>query len=173
MLQVLMVVLLLAASGCASSPRKIEIDNQLGSNSTLWMDEIFNGFPLVSFHLTARWDAPPGASVRKLEACLPAHVSGGTGLELTADNADSFAGGALRYRIQLMPRPEAGALPQDKHARVPGVIYVEHQPSPDLDASIKEEVAEFAAGVAEAGSRKKLGCWGANIFSAMDSAKKR
>jgi hypothetical protein len=161
--------LVFALAGCASSPRTIlvEVDSQLSSNATLWLLEIFNGFPMVSAHMTDRFDAPPGASIYRVETCLPAHVGG---LELTPHNADGYEDRTLRYRIQILPRPEAGAMPQDKYAGAPGVVYYEPPVSPDHEVRSEKEVIRFKRAVAHAGDRRALGCWGGNIYSAMERA---
>lgn len=174
MLRVRLLSACLCLCACTSSPRLIEVqvDNQLGDTPvTLTAYEIFNGFPLVSMWTTSIWDAPPGRSVRTMEACLPVHFAG---VELTVENADvRDARGALHYAIELRQKPEGGALREPKQKDAPGVAYFSGALSESGKARAATDVAEFAAGVAEAGSRKKLGCWGTNIFSAMDRAKKR
>lgn len=163
----------LCLAACASPPRLIEvrIDNQLGGEpATLTAYEIFNGFPLVSMWTTAIWDAPPGHSVRTMEACLPVHFAG---VQLTAENADDRdEREALHYAIELRPKPEGGALPEPKQKGIPGVAYFSGPLSEPGKASAITDAAEFAAAVAEAGNRKKLGCWGAGIFEAMERAKR-
>lgn len=165
----LIIGLVLTATGCASSPRKIaiEVDSQLASGATLWIYEIFSGFPLVSFHMTDRLDTRPGASIHLMEACLPAHVGG---LELTSDNADGSVGRTLHYKVKILPRPETGAVPQDKHAGVAGIIYYEPPANPELEAKAEQDVVRFKRAVAQADSRKALGCWGGKIYDAMERA---
>lgn len=162
----------LVLGACSSTPRavEIEIDNQLGATPvTLWANETFNGFPMVSGWTTAMWEAPPGKSTHQMDACLPLHVGR---LELTQDNADrEERSGLLRYTIELRPMPEGGALRTPKLKGAAGISLFSG-PLPDQDKErLASNVAEFDRAVARAGSRKKLGCWGAGIFGAMDAAK--
>lgn len=162
----------LALCACSSSPRMIavEIDNQLGgAGASLRADEIFSGFPMVSGWTTASWEAPPGRSVHRMEACLPVHIAG---LELTDANADLQADDrTLHYRIDLLPMPEAGALRVAKQKGAPGISFFATPPSKADWPGVANKVADFEAAVAQAGSRKALGCWGGRIFEAMDRAK--
>lgn len=164
----------LGLCACATSPRtiEVEIDNQLGANSvTLWAFEIFNGFPLVSMWTTASWQAPPGPSVRRMEVCLPVHLAG---VELTAGNADGEdSARTLRYRIELVPMPERGALRQAKQPGAPAISFFDGPASDQTLDRVASDVADFERAVAQAGSRAKLGCWGANIFAAMERAEAR
>ena len=164
---------LLALGACTSAPRPIEvlIDNRLGYAAALSAYEILDGFPMVSMWTTARWDAPPGLSTRRMDACLPIHFAG---VELTGDNAD-FHGprGTLHYTVELRPKPEEGSLREPKKKGAPGVAVVSGPPSADSLAQATRDAADFDRAVAQAGNRRKLGCWGADIFSAMERAKSR
>lgn len=164
---------LLALGACTSAPRQIEvrIDNRLGAAAALSAYEILNGFPMVSMWTTASWDAPPGPSVRRMEACLPIHFAG---VELTGDNADfRDARGTLHYTVELRPMPEDGALREPKQNGAPGVALFLGPLSTEGQARAARDAADFDRAVAQAGSRRKLGCWGATIFSAMDRAEAR
>ncbi len=167
----------LALCACSSAPRaiEVEIDNQLGTEvgsgaTSLTAHEIFSGFPQVSGWTTASWQAPPGRSVHKMEACLPVHIAG---LELTPDNADlQDADRTLHYRIELRPMPEAGALRAPKQKGAPGISFFTTAQLEADTTHAASNAADFAAAVAHAGGRAALGCWGSHIFEAMDRAKR-
>jgi len=172
MLRVALMAGSLALGACASTRAiEVEIDNQLGAPpATLVVFEVFRNFPMVSGHTTAQWEAPSGLSLHRIEACLPLHINGPGGLQLSEANADGEAASTLRYRIQLQPKPEAGALRQPKQAGALGVLYFDYPPTAADSPGEAANAARFNRAVEEAGSRASLGCWGGPIFEAMERA---
>jgi hypothetical protein len=163
----------LALGACTSAPLPIEvrIENRLGDTMAVSAYEILGGFPMVSMWTTASWDAPSGPSVRRMEACLPVHFAG---VELTRDNADfRDARGTLHYTVELRPMLEGGALREPKQKGAPGIALFAGPISAESKARAASDAADFDRAVAQAGSRRKLGCWGASIFSAMERAEAR
>lgn len=169
----------LALGACASTRTiEIEIDNQLGAApATLFVFEDFRNFPLVSGHTTAQWDVPPGVSLHRIDACLPLRLNSGasvnvnTSIKLSEENPDSEGAGTLRYRILLLPLPEAGALKTPKLRGTPGALYFDERThSPAGNARQAADAARFSRAVEAAGSRAALGCWGGHIFGAMKRA---